>query len=311
MKIVVDKDIPFIDGVFEPYADVRYIAGAAIGCGDVADADALVVRTRTRCDAQLLSGSKVKVVSTATIGTDHINIEWCAVEGIAVASAAGCNARAVAQWVFAALREIGVRSGTVGVVGVGNVGSEVCAMGSGLGFELLRCDPPRAARGEVGFVSLDEILERSDVVTLHVPLLETTRSMVDARFLEQMRRGAILLNSSRGEVMDEAALLNAAGSLRYAIDVWQGEPLINLDLLSRAAIATPHIAGYSARGKARGTQMAVRAVAETLGIKHLLDWTPKGDFSLENPDNFDIMAIDSALRAAPTNFEALRTIREN
>lgn len=310
MKIVVDRDIPFIDGVFEPYADVCYIAGSAIGRGDVADADALVVRTRTKCDARLLGGSSVRVVSTATIGTDHINIEWCTAAGIAIASAAGCNARAVAQWVFAALREMGVRGGTLGVVGVGNVGSEVCAMAERR-FEILKCDPPRAARGEGGFVSLDEILERSDVITLHVPLLNTTRLMVDGHFLANMRRGAVLVNSSRGEVVDEAALLRADKESRYAIDVWQGEPRIDLDLMSRAAIATPHIAGYSTRGKARGTQMAVRAVAEVLGITPLLSWTPQGDFSPEDPDKFDIMAYDSALRAAPADFEALRTIREN
>lgn len=310
MKIVVDSDIPYINGVFEAAGcSVVYAAGRSIDWATVREAHALIVRTRTRCDAALLDGSRVRIVATATIGTDHIDLDYCRSRGIAVFSAAGCNARAVAQWVFAAIGAMGATNGVLGVVGVGNVGGEVCAMGRRRGFDILMCDPPRAARGEAGFIDLDYLLAHSNIVSLHVPLDLSTRDMANDRFFGKMGVDSLFLNSSRGEVVCDEALLAAGDHLRFALDVWCGEPHINLDLLRRATIATPHVAGYSARGKARATQMCVCAVAKFLGLTTLENWDTGINFALEEPQDYDIAVDHRALASAPEHFEQLRRIR--
>jgi erythronate-4-phosphate dehydrogenase len=205
MKIVADKDIPFLEGVFEPYADVVYIKGDQIVREDLLDADVLIVRTRTQCNADLLEGTSVKMVTTATIGTDHIDLEYCRANGIEVANAAGCNAGGVMQYVFSAVYGVAARKGikldeaTFGIIGAGNVGTKVEELARYLGFNVLRCDPPRAAaEGEEGFCSLEHLLENSHIVTMHVPLDETTRGMADETFFALMKPGAIFINSARG-----------------------------------------------------------------------------------------------------------------
>ena len=311
-------------GIFENECEVEYYPGSEITPQRVKDADALIVRTRTKCNAQLLEGSKVKVIASATIGTDHIDRAWCQSHNIALFNAPGCNSGGVLQYFLTALfkclstRELwqkflnsapdatGAESSaagaaaagegaaaagaaaataagnsasesapfTVGVIGVGNVGSKVAAACEGLGFEVLRNDPPKERQQTLAYnsgylrivdfkdyYSLDYLLENSDVVTLHVPLDETTRGMADANFFARMKPGAIFINSSRGEVVDEAALLaNIHKLAAVVLDVWVGEPNINKELLQSAFIATPHIAGYSAEGKIKGTQMAVEAI---------------------------------------------------
>ena len=318
-------------GIFENECEVEYYPGNEITPQRVKDADALIVRTRTKCNAQLLEGSKVKVIASATIGTDHIDRAWCQSHNIALFNAPGCNSGGVLQYFLTALfkclstRELwqkflnyapdatgaessaagaaaGAAAGsvagvdgtaegaaaataaedsasesapfTVGVIGVGNVGSKVAAACEGLGFEVLRNDPPKERQQTLAYnsgylrivdfkdyYSLDYLLENSDVVTLHVPLDETTRGMADANFFARMKPGAIFINSSRGEVVDEAALLaNIHKLAAVVLDVWVGEPNINRELLQSAFIATPHIAGYSAEGKIKGTQMAVEAI---------------------------------------------------
>lgn len=317
MKIAIDSHIPFIEGVFEPFGiDVVYSESI-----DPAECDALIIRTRTKCDAKLLDAHSPRIISTATIGYDHIDVQYCRDRGIEVATAAGCNARGVAQWVFAALIQMGVKEPsdhTIGIIGVGNVGSVVAAVARSVGFRVLMCDPPRAV-SEPGFVSLDELLRNSDIVTIHTPLDETTRSMADAVFFAQMKSGAIFLNSSRGEVVDEQALLDSHIS-KFALDVWYDEPRINLELLRRATIATPHIAGYSAQGKAMGTAMSVRSVARKLGITELIDWYPSQiepttpNISIdwqtlvcEMPKHYIIGNDSAALRREPKHFEQLRS----
>ena len=274
MKIVCDDKIPFLRGVFEPYAEVVYLPGAAISASDVKDADALVVRTRTRCDRTLLEGSSVRVIASATIGYDHIDTAWCSEHGIVWANAPGCNAGSVAQWVESVLVTLSRSHGfslvgkTLGIVGVGHVGSKVQALASALGLRTLLCDPPRAmAEGPAGFVLLDEIISGADIVTLHVPLAQETYHMIDASVLGRMRPSQILINSSRGEVVDSSALREALQDGRLmaaALDVWENEPLVDPVLVGLAEIATPHIAGYSQDGKAAGTTAAVRVVARTL-----------------------------------------------
>ena len=307
--IVADRDIPFLAGVLEPWFEVRYLAGRAIGPADIRDAVALLVRTRTRCNASLLAESAVRFIGTATIGTDHIDLGYCDSHGIRVASAPGCNAAAVAQYVRVALQALSLdRPGaTLGVIGVGHVGSLVAADARRAGFRVLVNDPPReAAEGPAGFTLLPELLAESDIVTLHIPLWPENRDFADAAFFASMKSGASLINASRGEVLDEEALLAARPNLnKLVIDVWKNEPEINRDLLAAADIATPHIAGYSIQGKINGTQMVVRALAAHFGIPELESFTVSGVTLPSAP--YDIWSDDKALRRDPSCFESLRS----
>ena len=340
MKIVCDNKIPFIRGVFEPWAEVVYLPGAETTPAVVRDADAVVTRTRTRCDAALLAGSSVRVVASATIGYDHIDTAWCEAHGILWRNAPGCNSSSVKQYIAAVLCTLARRHGlrldalTLGVVGVGNVGSKVAEAAALLGMRVLLCDPPRArAEGAEGFVDLDTLVAQSDIVTLHVPLSregeDATWHLFDESRLAAMRPDQFLINSSRGPVVDGAALRAAlqAKALRGAVlDVWEGEPEPDRALMALLDIATPHIAGYSADGKANGTRMSVRTVAAVLGLP-LADWRPTDipapaqplEFSLDASGKsrqevlseailhtYDILADDRALRAHPERFEQLR-----
>ena len=443
MKIIADEAIPYLKGIFENECEVEYYPGSEITPQRVKDADALIVRTRTKCNAQLLEGSKVKVIASATIGTDHIDRAWCQSHNIALFNAPGCNSGGVLQYFLTALfkclstRELwqkflnsapdatgaessaagaaaagegaatagagaagegaaaaggaaGAADGaaaagdgaatagagaagegaaaaggaagaayaaataaedsasesapfTVGVIGVGNVGSKVAAACEGLGFEVLRNDPPKERQQTLAYnsgylrivdfkdyYSLDYLLENSDVVTLHVPLDETTRGMADANFFARMKPGAIFINSSRGEVVDEAALLaNIHKLAAVVLDVWVGEPNINKELLQSAFIATPHIAGYSAEGKIKGTQMAVEAIRRYMRDNGLTASTCPAaagtcsipeeqpipvDFRGKNIDEisqmleriFPIQELSNALKANPHTFEEMR-----
>lgn len=340
MKIVCDNKIPFIRGVFEPWAEVVYLPGAETTPAVVRDADAVVTRTRTRCDAALLAGSSVRVVASATIGYDHIDTAWCEAHGILWRNAPGCNSSSVKQYIAAVLCTLARRHGlrldalTLGVVGVGNVGSKVAEAAALLGMRVLLCDPPRArAEGAEGFVDLDTLVAQSDIVTLHVPLSregeDATWHLFDEARLAAMRPDQFLINSSRGPVVDGAALRAAlqAKALRGAVlDVWEGEPEPDRALMALLDIATPHIAGYSADGKANGTRMSVRTVAAVLGLP-LADWRPADipapaqplDFVVDASGKsrqevlseailhtYDILADDRALRAHPERFEQLR-----
>ena len=313
-KIVIDSAVPYIQGVFEPWFEVVYAPGAAIDAAMVRDASALVIRTRTKCNAALLDGSAVEVIATATIGYDHIDMDYCASHGIAAFNAPGCNADAVMEYVFAALNVFGRRKdlsgATLGVIGVGQVGHRVADMGRKRGFRVLENDPPLQAQGTSGrtFTDLDTLLETSDIVTIHIPLWEQNRNFANAAFFEKMKPGAIFINASRGGIADEDALLAARPKLGgLAIDVWKGEPKINLDLLAAADIATPHIAGYSVVGKINGTTASVRRIAEHFNISELLQFEIKHSYLPYNIEAYDIMADDKMLRSAPQSFELLRT----
>ncbi|MBQ0097245.1 MAG: 4-phosphoerythronate dehydrogenase [Bacteroidales bacterium] len=331
LKIVADSHIPFLEGVFSSSADVVFKDGGQICREDLRDADALLVRTRTRCDRTLLEGSNVKFIATATIGTDHIDMQWCASHGIMVCNAAGCNAGGVMQYVFTALygvcagKSISLAGKTLGIIGVGHVGSRVEQAARKLGFNVLLCDPPRAAKeGGEAFVGLEELLRHSDIVTMHTPLDASTKAMADRDFFSLMRSGAVFINASRGEVVDEDALVEASGSLgAVIIDTWAGEPHINAEVLEIADIATPHIAGYSLLGKINGTEMSVRALGRHFGI------TEFERFRVERKDEevfcempsasltqkeltdrllaiYDVFGDDSALRSSVSSFETLR-----
>ena len=340
MKIVIDDKIPFIRGVLEPYAEVVYLPGARFTCGDVADADALITRTRTKCDEALLKDSSVKFIATATIGYDHIDTQWCEANGIAWTNAPGCNSGSVHQYMASVLTTLSTHFGfnfedkTLGVVGVGNVGSKVARLGEALGMNVLMNDPPRSEKeGPALFVPLDEILHMSDIISLHVPLKcsgsHQTYHLFDKATFDQLPYRTILINSSRGEVVDNAALKTALKNRKIgaaALDVWENEPNIDLELLPLLNIATPHIAGYSADGKANGTAMSVQALSRFFGLP-LTDWHPSGLPDPVQPLRFELdcrgkslqqclceaiwhtYAVnddDGFLRASPATFEKQR-----
>lgn len=333
MKIIADTNIPFLKGVLEPYAQVEYLDGRTIDRSVLMDADALIIRTRTKCNEETLGGTRVQMIASATIGTDHIDLPWCKSHGIEVQNAEGCNAGGVADYVFSALygiasrRAIKLDGATIGIVGVGNVGKKVEQMALKLGFRVLRCDPPRArSEGPEGFVSLNDLLAESQIVTLHVPLDETTRGMADEAFFMRLRPGAIFINASRGEVVDESALLRACPKLgALVLDTWCNEPEVNPTLIEACDIATPHIAGYSYQGKQNGSAMAVQAVARHFGIEALKDFKPvtedenlkpvgihlegksQGEIAAILQYNYPIFTDDFLFRSHPDSFEKLRS----
>lgn len=282
MKIVVENHIPYIQGYLEPFADVVYLPADAITREAVADADVLLTRTRTLCDASLLEGSRCRFIGTATIGTDHIDLDYCRSHGITVVNAPGCNAPAVAQYVHATiahwlskngLTEADCRNLTLGIVGVGHVGSIVERWARRLGYKVLLCDPPRARReGDDGFVDIGTIAHEADIITFHTPFTKSgsdaTYHLCDARFINSLAHCRLLINSARGAIADNSALLQALSDHRIAdaaIDCWENEPCINLNLLQAAYVATPHIAGYSAEGKLRATSMLLEALSSHFG----------------------------------------------
>ena len=280
MKAVVDDKIPYIrEALSAMGVEAVYIPGSEITPAVVRDADALIVRTRTRCDAALLEGSRVQFIATATIGYDHIDTDYCATHGIYWTNAPGCNAASVCQYVQSALlllqceQGIALSEATLGVVGVGHVGTLVVEMARTWGMRVLCCDPPRAERGEQGFVSLETIAREADIITLHTPLTKEaphpTFHLADEAFFNSLQRRPHFINTSRGETTDTAALLQALECDKIAgciIDVWEHEPHIDLDLLGRCYIGTPHIAGYSADGKANATRMSLEALSRHFGL---------------------------------------------
>ncbi len=287
MKIVADDKIPYIKGVFEPFAEVVYLPGDRIGPRDLKDADALLTRSITPCNEELLQGSAVRFIGSATIGDDHIDKHYCARAGIAWAVAAGCNAEAVNQYVQAAIVAVAGNLGidpaglTLGVVGVGNVGSRVARTARMMGLRVLLNDPPRERiEGPGLFSPLEKIVQESDLVTLHVPLTyggpDKTFHLVDRAFLEGMGRPAVFINTSRGAVASTGALVHAAREGRLTalvLDVWENEPAPDPELLAMATVATPHIAGYSKEGKAMGSAMTVQAASRFFGLG-MDQWRP-------------------------------------
>ena len=340
MKIIIDNKIPFIKGVLEPYAEVIYKAGAQTTAEDISDADAIITRTRTICGPTLLTGSKVKAIATATIGFDHIDTAWCEANGIAWSNAPGCNSWSVKQYISSVLAVLAGKHGlqldqlTLGVIGVGNVGSKVADAGRAYGMKVLLNDPPRARKeGLEAFVGLDRIVAESDIITIHVPLEregeDATWHLFDAARIAALRPDQILINSSRGPVVDNKALKAALSghALKAAVlDVWEGEPELDPELVNLLDISTPHIAGYSADGKANGTSMSVRYIATKLGLP-LTEWKAEGvpapsqalvfDLDAEGKTaqqalaeavlhTYDVREDSDALRAELGAFERLR-----
>lgn len=277
LRIVADDNIPFLEGRLDNVADVTFTDQFGFTPEMVRDADAILIRTRTPSGKPLLEGSRVKLVATATIGMDQIDIPWCESAGIEVANSPGCNAPGVAQYVWASLLHCGVNpeSLKIGVVGKGNVGSIVTEWGRRLGAEVLVCDPPRAERGltDEDYLPLETLLKECDVVTLHTPLIKDgkhpTFHLISDKELALMRPGAWIVNAARGPVTDTPALKKrlSEGNLHAIIDTWENEPDADTELMRMADIATFHIAGYSFEGKQRATRMVLEAVERKFGVE--------------------------------------------
>lgn len=318
--LVVDNQIPYLEGITPRFAHMTRLPYHKINKESLQKADALLIRTRTVCSARLLQGSSVSFIGSPTIGTDHIDLDYCTAANIRVAHAPGCNAGAVMQYVFTAMAvmasqyNLNLSGKTIGIVGVGNVGSKVEQLAGHLGMKTLLNDPPRAKReGAEKFCSMDVLLSGADVVTLHVPLDDTTRNMADRSFFSKMKEGAFFINTSRGDVADEEALQKAAIHLGpVMLDVWKNEPYIDRKTLDASRIATPHIAGYSMEGKRNASETVVRALAEHFQWEELMHYTVSLPPVKEVPDHllftqcFPIMEEDRRLRANPSLFEELR-----
>ena len=339
MKIIIDDKIPYIKGALESFTEVIYLPGGEITPEAVKDADAIVTRTRTICDARLLKGSKVKFIATATIGFDHIDADYCQKAGIQWANAPGCNAESVHQYMASALLSYARRNGialaekTIGIVGVGHVGSKVARLCRTIGMKVLLNDPPRERlEGPGEFVDLEEIKRQADIISFHVPLQregpDKTFHMVDNHFLKTLEKHPLLINTCRGEIFDSKAVLQARRSEQISglvIDCWEGEPDLDLDLLHSVDIATPHIAGYSRDGKAKGTMASIQNLSKFFNL-NIDDWTPSGLEQPEDPcieidgsqkteqsilteavlSTYQIEKDDATLRNAPHQFEKLR-----
>lgn len=330
LKILIESHVPFMPSLPEDLFTVTVLPPEEITPDTVKDKDVIVVRTRTRCNRDLLDKSDVRMVCTATIGTDHFDIPYLDGAGIAWANAPGCNAPAVAQYVFSSIVRLinrPVEQYTLGIVGAGHVGSIVERWARALDMRVMVCDPPRAREeGPEGFCTLDEIAAEADIITFHTPLTHTgedaTYHLAGCDFFRSLRRAPIIINAARGPVVDTGALIGALddGIVSAAvIDCWEGEPQISAELLSRAVIATPHIAGYSREGKVRAAQMVLDAISEKFGVPPMKadapdpSSVPASVKVTEFERSYDPMADTAVLKAAPASFERLRngyTLRE-
>jgi erythronate-4-phosphate dehydrogenase len=286
MKIIADENIPYVQEAFGRLGEVLALPGRSISADNVHEADLLLVRSITRVDDHLLGGSRIRFVASATIGADHVDLRCLRRRGISFANAPGSNANSVGEYVVAALLVLAQRmdfelaGGTVGVVGVGNVGSNVAAKCEALGIRVIRNDPPLVREtGDPVYRPIEELLEQADIITCHVPLTyegpDATFQMIDAEFFGRLRRSPILINTARGKVASGEAIARALAEGRLSaavLDVWEAEPEIDPELLARVQLATPHIAGYSLDGKVNGTEIVYRAACDFLGTEP--DWDP-------------------------------------
>lgn len=332
-RIVIDNEVPFVEGVFEPFADVEYVPSDKITREVVKDADGMIIRSRTRCDAGLLEGSSVKFIATDTIITSHIDLNYCSEHGIVVKNAAGCNAGGVMNYLFSALygvasrQTINLDGDTIGIIGYGHVGSLVAEVARYLGFKVLICDPPIASVLNSGdFCSSDYLLKNSDIVTIHPTVDNETRKMANEDFFSKMKDGAIFINTSNGELVDEDALKKAIPRLGpVIIDTWGHEPDVDKELVDMVDIATAHIAGYSYQGKQNGTAICVRALARFFEYPQLYGFFPKteiqelesikldlrgktqGEIAALIQYNYPIFTDDFIFRLDPGKFVELRS----
>lgn len=315
VRISADENIPLLTSFFSEFGPINTFAGRSVSRDDLLQTDILLVRSVTRVDEKLLAGTPVKFVGTATIGTDHIDLDYLKQAGIGFASAPGCNAQAVVDYVLSALsvlvdaRDQKFDDLVVGIVGVGNVGYCLRQRLERMGVRVLATDPFRKEDDVGSLVSLDEVLT-ADVVSLHTPLTTDgdypTWHLINAERLAQMKPDACLINSCRGAVVDNQALkshLATMSEFEAILDVWEHEPELDLDLMKACLLATPHIAGYSLDGKMNGTEIIYRAVCEFLGLpirRKLGQFLPEPGIKRVNfTDQVPVhQALRTAIRAA-------------
>ncbi len=339
IRIFADENIPFLKGVLEPYAHIEYFPGKQITREILKHADALLIRTRTKCNPELLTGTPVQFIASATIGFDHIDTDFCEKQNIFWTNAPGCNSSSVQQYVAAAMLKISSRfrfslkDKTIGIIGVGNVGAKVEKFARVMGMNVILCDPPRARKESDGnFTSLENLLKESDIVTIHVPLNDggedNTFHLFDEKTLSKIRQGSWLFNTSRGEVTDTDALrkiVSPEKNVGTVIDVWENEPNIDRGLMLKSFISTPHIAGYSTDGKVNGTAMVVNSLCKYFNLP-LVNWYPvdvpepsdaeinidgegKSDEAVIGEavsHSYNIYEDDRKLRSSPADFEKQR-----
>ena len=330
MKVIVDNKIPFIHESIERIADeVVYAPGRDFTPDLVRNADALIIRTRTQCNRELLANSQVKFIATATIGFDHIDTAYCHEAGIAWCNAPGCNAASVAQYVQSSLlllekvKEKNLHGLTLGVIGAGHVGSQIAELGKRLGMRVLLNDPPRAQHeGGTQFADLTDLASQCDIISFHVPLIRKgthqTFHLADENFFTSLKKKPVIINTSRGEVIETQALLKALDHHYISdaiIDVWENEPTISLELLDKVFLGTPHIAGYSADGKANATRMALDALCDFFKLEKSYTIIPPQPatsiLATDNPaeaslEMYNPRSDAQRLKAHPECFEQLR-----
>jgi len=290
LRIMADDNMPGVEAccaLLDTPVEICRRPGRSLTAADVADADVLLVRSVTRVDAALLAGSRVRFVGTATIGTDHLDLPWLDAEGIAWASAPGCNARAVGEWVLNVLLQLAAEQGvtlagrTLGIIGLGHVGRWVARLTRLLGIRVVACDPFLVVAdlpedlADIELLPLTALLDGADMISIHTPLTrggsQPTRHLLDAPELARLRPHAWLINAARGPVIANAALLQAltqrAGTAFTAVlDVWEHEPVVDPQLLQCVRYGSPHIAGHSLEGKWRGTWQIIEAASRQLGL---------------------------------------------
>jgi erythronate-4-phosphate dehydrogenase len=339
ITIIADDHIPFLKGVLEPFAKIIYAKGGQVDHKLALQADGLIIRTRTFCNAGLLEGTPVRFIATATIGFDHIDTDYCSKNGIIWYHAPGCNASSVRQYIASTLVNLALKHNfslqgkKIGIIGVGHVGSKVARLSNALGMIPLLNDPPRErSESKGGFISIEEIQETSDIITFHVPLThegpDKTFHLADKAFFKRLMKKPLLINTARGPVADNNSVKNAIQRDEisgFAADVWENEPNPDRELLEMAVIATPHIAGYSVEGKANGTAACVQAASRffNFGLDH---WYPSNLPAPGNPlieinaqgktdeqvifesilASYDVLHDDVIFRNDPSQFENLR-----
>lgn len=301
MYIVADENIALLSEFFASLGELKRCAGRQMSAEMLKEADVLLVRSVSSVNANLLQGSKVRFVGSATIGDDHLDKEWLMAQHIAVHTAPACNAKSVVEYVFAALaqlsqqKELSLSNKVLGVVGLGNVGSLLARFAQALGFEVVGYDP-FTQHIDIKQIELTDLLAQADIVSLHTPLTTSgpypTQHLLNKETLNYLKKGAILLNTGRGAVIDNQALLafmakNSCYLSGVMLDVWESEPLVNVALAQKVDIATPHIAGYSLEGKWRGTEMIYQALCHFYKITaqhQLSDFLPNTTQNLPWPD---------------------------
>lgn len=314
MRVLIDKYIPFLDGVLDGYAEVQHIAPEEFTPQSVRDADALVIRTRSRVYRGLLAGSKVRFVATATIGYDHIDTDYCRQQNITWTACPGCNAQAVCDYVEEALDTLNLQLSsnqppTIGVVGYGHVGTLVTAMALRKGYRVLLSDPPLG----IG-VGPDEIAQNCNIITFHTPLTKhgpyPTYHLADEAFLSLCKPDVLLINAARGGVLDEHAVLRhkhtpQGQGMHLCIDCWEGEPAVNHALVQAADLASYHIAGYSLAGKMRASEMCLQALCRFFALPALS--INKKAVPLQGDSSKGWLSrVSQQLKSHPDQFEQLR-----